>query len=137
MFLLSKVFFEAKCASALRTDSVQNTNERLRIILAESDWFFEKPGLKAKLTFHKKWPIISSITDLYIIYVVSTFITKIINTQKSWNLFHFLFTFLKCALHWANSKRKLIWNETIAIRGTKPFKPFYIDNVTKLSLKTL
>ena len=40
------------------------------------------------------------------------------------NIFTFrdvLFTFLKCALLWANSKRKLSWNETITIRGTKLF----------------
>ena len=70
--------------------------------------------------------IISSITDLYIML----FQFKLLS-QKSWksknHVFRFrdvLFTFFKCALQWANSKRKLSWNETIAIRGTKPFKVF-------------
>ena len=47
------------------------------------------------LQFHKKWSIISSITDLYIIYVVSIqiFITKILKSFKNhvFTLFCLLF----------------------------------------------
>ena len=73
------------------------------------------------LQFHKKLSIILSITDLYLMLFPgfnSNFYHKNLEiVLKKNQVFEIL-----CLLFWsAHSKRKLSWNETITIRGTKPF----------------